>query len=265
MARLRRSALVCGGLATPPEDALDIAGRRGDGGLRIACLRLSRIANFDDLDPLSQEPGVALSMLGPGEPIPGDADLVIVPGSKSTRGDLAYVRAQGWDVDLLAHRRRGGRILGICGGFQMLGRTVADPGGVEGPAGEDAGLGLLDVATVMSADKRLTEARAVHKATGEAFVGYEIHIGRTEGPDRARPFAHLDGRPEGAVSADGLVAGSYLHGMFREDGFRRAYLEQFGSGASSYVYGETVERTLDSLADHVERHLDVGALIALAR
>ena len=160
-------------------------------------------------------------MLRPGQPIPGDADLVILPGTKSTRGDLAFLRAQGWDVDLVAHRRRGGRILGICGGYQMLGRQISDPEGIEGPAGSDPGLGLLDVETMMTPDKRLTEVHAVHAATGAAFTGYEIHIGATQGPDTERPFAHVEGRPEGAVSADGLVAGSYLHGMFRDDAFRQ--------------------------------------------
>ena len=249
----------------PAEDALDVARRRGDGPIRIVCLQLSRIANFDDLDPLSQEPGVSLTLLGPGQPIPGDADLVIVPGSKSTRGDLAYLRAQGWDIDLIAHRRRGGRILGVCGGFQMLGRRIADPEGIEGPPGEDAGIALLDVETVMSPDKRLTETRAVHDATGRPFTGYEIHIGRTEGADRARPFARVAGRPEGAVSADGLVAGSYLHGMFRDDGFRAAYLAALGADASPFAYGGTVERTLDALADHMESHLDVDGLLAATR
>ncbi len=249
----------------PAEDALDVGRRRGKGNVRIACLRLSRIANFDDLDPLSQEPGVDLTMLGPGEPIPGNVDLVIVPGSKSTRGDLEYLRAQGWDIDLLAHRRRGGRILGICGGFQMLGRSVADPDGVEGPPGADPGLGLLDVATTMSPKKCLTEVLALHVGTGQPFRGYEIHVGETKGPDRARPFAHVDGRPEGAVSADGLVSGSYLHGMFQDDAFRAAFLAEFGEPASSFAYSETLERTLDALADHMEAHLDVKGLLALAR
>jgi adenosylcobyric acid synthase len=175
----------------PAEDALDLDAPSRTAGLHIVCLALSRIANFDDLDPLKQEPGVRLTMLGPGRAIPGDADLVILPGTKSTRGDLAFLRAQGWDVDLHAHVRRGGHVLGICGGYQMLGRVVADPDGVEGSPGETAGLALLDVETVMTPEKRLTEVDAVHAATGRGFHGYEIHIGRTDGPDRARPFAHV--------------------------------------------------------------------------
>ncbi|MGY6411966.1 MAG: cobyric acid synthase [Alkalilacustris sp.] len=249
----------------PAEDALDIATPRRTSGLHVVCLGLSRIANFDDLDPLAQEPGVRLTMLAPGRAIPGDADLVILPGAKSTRGDLAFLRAQGWDLDIAAHLRRGGRVLGICGGYQMLGRTVADPEGIEGPAGTDPGLGLLDVDTVMTPDKRLEEVRAVHTATGAAFDGYEIHIGRTGGPDRARPFAHVAHTPEGAVSACGRVSGSYLHGMFRNDGFRAAYLAGFGVTASEAGYAAGVEATLDALAAHIEAHLDVPRLLALAR
>jgi adenosylcobyric acid synthase len=248
----------------PAEDALDIGAPRREAGLHVVCLRLSRIANFDDLDPLAQEEGVRLTMLAPGQALPGDADVVILPGSKSTRGDLAFLRAQGWDGDIAAHIRRGGHVLGICGGFQMLGDWIEDPQGIEGPPGRDAGLGLLRIETVMTGDKRLTQVRARHAASGVGFSGYEIHIGRSEGPDRARPFAHVAGAPEGAVSADGRIAGSYLHGMFADDAFRRAWLAGFGVTASGR-YGATVEATLDALADHLEAHLDVDGLLALAR
>ena len=247
----------------PAEDALDLGGAAGDGPLKIACLALSRIANFDDLDPLKLEPAVSLTMVRAGEAIPGDATLVIIPGSKSTRGDLAFLREQGWDIDLVAHIRRGGHVLGICGGYQMLGRVISDPEGIEGPAGEAPGLGHLDVTTVMSPDKRLTRTRAVHAATGAAMEGYEIHIGRTEGPDRARPFAQVDGTPEGALSADGRIMGSYLHGMFAGDVFRAAFLASLGAPSGAH-YGASVERTLDALADHMEAHLDMDGLLALA-
>ena len=248
----------------PAEDALDIGqGTRG-GALKVACLALSRIANFDDLDPLKAEPAVSLTMVRAGQPIPGDCDLVILPGTKSTVGDLAFLRAQGWDIDLAAHVRRGGAVLGICGGYQMLGRVIADPDGIEGVAGETGGLGLLDVVTVMSAEKRLTRTSAIHAASGAAMEGYEIHIGRTEGPDRARPFAMVDGAPEGAVSADGRIMGSYLHGMFTGDAFRAAFLGGLGA-ASVAGYGQGVEAVLDALADHMEAHLDVAGLLALAR
>ncbi|KHQ50244.1 cobyric acid synthase [Mameliella alba] len=248
----------------PAEDALDIRTQTRAEGLHVVCLCLSRMANFDDLDPLAQEPDVRLTMLRRGEAIPGDADLVILPGSKSTRGDLAFLREQGWDVDLMAHHRRGGRVLGICGGYQMLGRVVDDPQGIEGPAGRDPGLGLLEIDTVMTADKSLTEVNARHAATGTTFHGYEIHIGRSEGPDRARPFAFVGDNPEGAISADGRVMGSYLHGMFRDDRFRAAWLEGFGVAASA-SYDATVEQTLEALADHLEAHLDVEGILAAAR
>ena len=248
----------------PAEDALDITSSPNR-GVKIVCLHLSRIANFDDLDPLKAEPGVEVIMLRAGQAIPGDAALVIIPGSKSTRGDLAYLRAQGWDIDLLAHHRRGGRILGICGGYQMLGCSIFDPDGIEGPAGDSDGLGLLDIETVMTADKRLTRTTALHVASQTIINAYEIHIGRSEGPDRARPFAMVDGQSEGAISADGLTTGSYLHGMFASDPFRAAYLASLGIAASQQDYAAGVDATLDALARHLEAHLDVAGLLSIAR
>ncbi len=249
----------------PAEDALDISKHVGEGAFKIVCLGLSRIANFDDLDPLSQEPAVSVMMLQPGQAIPGDTDLVIIPGSKSTRGDLAFLRAQGWDVDLLAHHRRGGHVLGICGGYQMLGKFIVDADGIEGSAGKSDGLGLLDVVTEMIPDKKLTEITAIHAGSGQIFEGYEIHIGRTDGADCVRPFASIGNRAEGAMSADGRVIGSYLHGMFRNDAFRAAFLRDLGAEASNVSYGDTVEATLDALADHIEAHLDVGGILSTAR
>ena len=247
----------------PAEDALDI--RSGSGsGVKIVCLTLSRIANFDDLDPLAQEPGVELVMLQAGQALPGDADLVILPGSKSTRGDLRFLRDQGWDIDLRAHHRRGGRILGICGGYQMLGRRVIDPDGIEGPPGETPGLGLLDIETVMTPHKSLTDCAATHLPTGCAMTGYEIHIGRTQGPDCARPFADLGDRVDGAIRADGLVSGSYLHGMFRQDAFRAAFLHSLGAAPSCLSYDAGVSAVLDDLASHVADHLDLDAIWDMA-
>jgi adenosylcobyric acid synthase len=249
----------------PAEDALGLADARKPGRHKIACLALSRIANFDDLDPLKLEPDVDLVMVRPGEAIPGDAALVILPGSKSTRGDLAFLREQGWDIDIPAHRRRGGHVLGLCGGYQMLGQSVADPEGVEGPAGETPGLGLLDVTTVMTPQKSLTRVAAVHAVTGQPIDAYEIHIGHTEGADCARPFARIGGADEGAISTDGLVHGSYLHGLFTSDAFRGAFLARLGISASGEPYRGKVESALDALADHIETHLDVEGLLALAR
>ena len=248
----------------PAEDALDIAASPRGGGFRIACPVLSRIANFDDLDPLAQEPGVEVAMVRAGQAIP-DCDLVILPGTKSTRGDLAFLRAQGWDVDIAAHVRRGGRVLGLCGGYQMLGRRVVDPEGIEGPPGEAPGLGLLDVETVMVPEKRLARTTARHIATGRTVSGYEIHIGRTEGPDCARPLLDLGGRPEGATTPDGRIAGTYLHGLFTDDAFRAAWLAGEGAAPSGSGYAATVDTALDALADHLERHADVAGLLALAR
>ncbi|MBK1635598.1 cobyric acid synthase [Rhodovulum adriaticum] len=253
-----------GAARLPAEDAVDLGGPARHDGFHIVCPMLSRIANFDDLDPLKLEPGVRLRMIPPGQPLPADADLVILPGTKSTRGDLAFLRAQGWDVDIAAHVRRGGHVLGLCGGYQMLGQRILDPEGLEGPAGATDGLGLLDIETVMQPDKTLTRVAAIHAETGAAFSGYEIHIGATEGPDRARPFAHVAGVPEGAVSIDGRVAGSYLHGLFSEDGFRRAWLARLGVAAGAQGYDAAIDDTLDALAAHLERHMDLDTLFAAA-
>ncbi|HUF87557.1 MAG TPA: cobyric acid synthase [Thermohalobaculum sp.] len=249
----------------PAEDAADIRADTRGGAFRIVCLQLSRIANFDDLDPLNLEPGVTVGMVRPGEAIPGDADLVILPGSKSTRGDLDYLRRQGWDIDLRAHRRRGGQVLGICGGYQMLGRTIADPEGIEGAPGTSEGLGLLDVETVMTPEKRLGRVTGVHLASGASVEGYEIHIGRTEGPDRARPLFRVGDAEEGAQSPDGRVAGAYLHGMFAGDAFRRAWLAALGVAPGPHSHEAEIEVTLGRLAAHLEAHLDLDGLLALAR
>ncbi|MGA8381221.1 MAG: cobyric acid synthase, partial [Stellaceae bacterium] len=179
--------------------------------LRIAVPVLPRIANFDDLDPLRAEPAVELVLVRPGRPLPRDADLVILPGSKATIGDLEFLRAEGWDIDLLAHGRHGGRILGLCGGYQMLGRTVADPLGIEGRRATASGLGLLEIDTVLGAKKRLRSIAGRDLASGTAVAGYEMHLGTTTGPGLARPMLRLDGRDDGAVSPDGAVAGCYLH------------------------------------------------------
>lgn len=247
----------------PAEDVMDIRSRKG-GAIRIAVPRLNRIANFDDLDPLSGTPGVSVEIIEAGRPLPADANLVILPGSKSTIADLAHFRAQGWDIDLAAHIRRGGHVLGICGGYQMLGQTIADPDGIEGPARSVAGLGHLDVATVMQPHKRLALSQAVYRATGDRVSGYEIHMGDTTGPDCARAWLSLDGRGEGAASPNGRIMGCYLHGLFSADAFRSAFFAQLGKPVAAYGYDAQVEKTLDALADHLEQHLDIDALLTLA-
>ena len=234
------------------------------GACVIAVPMLSRIANFDDLDPLGMEPGVMLRFIKPGEAIPGDATVVILPGSKSTIGDLAFLRAQGWDIDIRAHLRRGGRVLGLCGGYQMLGASIDDPDGVDGRAGRVDGLGLLDIATVMRGDKSTTLVRGTHLASGTAITGYEIHLGQTAGADCARPLLIIDDRPDGAISRDGRVQGTYVHGLFAGDAFRRAWLADLGI-VSALAYETRIDTALDALADHLEAHLDIDALLAIAR
>ncbi|MHC8491296.1 cobyric acid synthase [Thalassospira sp. SM2505] len=281
----------------PAEDgvALEKAGkyqRRADGAakdnhakdngeagrvIRIAVPHLPRIANFDDLDPLAAEDDVDLLVIKPGQVIPADCDLVLLPGSKSTMADLRFLKEQGWDIDILAHHRRGGFVVGICGGYQMLGRMVHDPDGVEGKAGSEAGLGLLDVETVMAGDKTLrktdglTTSDAVRGPLecGIAVSGYEIHMGQTEGPDRVRGWLALDGldSPDGAISADGRVLGCYLHGLFGSDAFRHGFLAAIGGddGPRQSSFDAGVDTALDELADHLETCLDLDGLLELAK
>ena len=232
---------------------------------RIAVPILPHIANFDDLDPLDVEPAIDLIRVRPGAALPGDADLIVLPGSKATIADLAALRGAGFDIDIAAHRRRGGMILGLCGGYQMLGRRIADPHGIEGPPASVDALGLLDVATTLAGEKRL---EPVHGTTNDRapFAGYEMHMGVTEGPDCARPFARLaDGSPEGAMSPDGRVIGTYVHGLFADDRQRAAWLTRFAAGGKAIAYDDLIERTLDGLASHLAAHLDLDRLLKLAR
>ena len=233
-------------------------------GFKICVLRLPRIANFDDLDPLRLETNVNLQFLSQGQPIPGDCVLVIIPGSKSTIADLNALRQTGWEIDLKAHVRRGGRVLGLCGGYQMLGQIIHDPYGLEGPSGSVAGLGLLDVETTLLANKTVTEIQAMHATSGQLINAYEIHLGNTTGPDCARLFAQTPNGPEGATSPDGLVTGTYLHGCFNADGFRHAFLKRLGAPPSNLKFDSLFEKTLDDLAQHLEKHLNLDQILALA-
>jgi adenosylcobyric acid synthase len=249
----------------PGEGAERSEAGEGRGPVRIAVPLLPRIANFDDFDPLRAEPGVTLVFVQAGQPLPRDAALIILPGSKTTIGDLEFLRGEGWDIDLLAHRRHGGRILGLCGGYQMLGRTIADPLGMEGQARTVPGLGLLDIDTVLTASKRLTHVAGVELATGMPVEGYEMHLGETTGPGLARPMLRLAGSTDGCISSDSLVAGCYVHGLFTGDRFRRAFLSGLGAEPSDIAHECHIEMTLDSLADHLERSLNLAALLAAAR
>ena len=258
----------------PAEDTMSLAGqndatRNAGGAIRIAVPRLPRIANFDDLDPLRAEPDVALTLVPPGQPLPADADLIILPGSKSTLADLAELRRQGWDIDILAAARRGARVLGICGGYQMLGRKIADPQGLEGPAGGADGLGLLDVETTIGGDKSLAPVSGRASDGDIELAGYEMHMGQTAGPDTVRPVLTLElggqNRADGASSPDGGVAGTYVHGLFASDAYRHQFLATLRRDRQSGPsYDGLIEQTLDALAEHLEDSLDLDALLAAA-
>ena len=252
----------------PAEDAYDLVGRRhssSNGKVRVAVPLLPHIANFDDLDPFAAEPDVELVMVERGTPLPV-CDLIVVPGSKSTIADFKTLREVGWDIDIAAHVRRGGHVLGLCGGYQMLGVSIADPYGIEGPAGSVPGLSLLQVDTVIAGEKALAEVSGTTVADAAPVKGYEMHMGVSTGPDTARPLVRFsDGRTDGAVSRDGRVAGTYLHGFFADDAQRRAWIERLGGTPSRHSHDADIQSTLDALADHLEAHIDVDRLLRLAR
>jgi adenosylcobyric acid synthase len=249
----------------PSEDAV-ILERRADAreGRRIvACPILPRIANFDDLDPLKQEPGVELLMVPPGQPIPAEAAIIVLPGSKATIADLAALRREGWDIDIKAHHRRGGLILGLCGGYQMLGTRIADPLGIEGAASEVEGLGLLDVTTELAPAKTLREVTGT--AWNSPVAGYEMHMGATVGTDTARPFARIDGGGgEGAINAAGNVIGTYIHGLLASPALRSALLAKIGVAGNGRDHGADVDAALDDIAAELAIHIDIGALLRIA-
>ncbi|WP_271300086.1 cobyric acid synthase [Sphingomonas sp. CV7422] len=250
----------------PAEDAVALGRGAAGGGVTVAVPMLSRIANFDDCDALAHEAGIDLRMIPPGTPLPGDAALVVLPGSKATIADLAFLRAQGWDVDLAAHVRRGGRVLGICGGYQMLGRTIADPLGIEGPAETVAGLGLLPVDTVIDADKRVRPVAGRFADGGAAFAGYEIHAGVTRVAAGTAPLLRFaDGADDGAVVADGRIAGCYVHGLFDRAEARAHLLAPLGVSSDGLDRREAIDAALDRIAATLERSMAIDALIILAR
>jgi len=256
----------------PAEDALGLRDLLKSGSpvrnekLTIAVPMLPRISNFDDLDPLRNDSDVSVEMIERGRAIPANADLILLPGSKSTIDDLAALRAEGWDIDIRAHVRRGGRVLGLCGGYQMLGTSISDPHGIEGPARRVEGLGLLDVETTLGPEKRLANVEGTLRASGAPFSGYEMHVGETTGADLERPFLTFsDGRNDGAISQDGRVAGCYVHGLFSSDAARAAFLSELGVRAAGESYEATVDRVLDRLADHLAKHIDIEQLLKLAK
>jgi adenosylcobyric acid synthase len=252
----------------PPEDALALENAppaKPHACVRIAVPILPHIANFDDLDPLDAEPAVDLVRVRPGAALPGDADLIILPGSKATIADLAALRRAGFHIDIAAHARRGRSVLGLCGGYQMLGRRIDDPDGIEGAAEAIDALGLLDVETVLTPEKTLEPVQG-QTSDGTSFAGYEMHTGVTQGKDCLRPFARrADGTAEGAISADGRVIGTYIHGLFGNDRQRSAWLARLGAGPSAIAHDVLIEDTLDRLAAHIAAHVDLDRLLTLAR
>ncbi|MGE8352574.1 MAG: cobyric acid synthase [Pseudomonas protegens] len=232
--------------------------------LKVVVPVLPRISNHTDFDPLRLHPQVDLQFIGPGQAIPA-ADLIILPGSKSVRGDLAYLRANGWDRAIARHLRYGGKLLGICGGLQMLGKQLHDPLGLEGAAGSSPGLGLLDFETVLEAEKQLRNVNGCLTLENAPVSGYEIHAGVTRGPALEQPAVQLEGgRSDGACSVDGQILGTYLHGLFETPAACGALLRWAGlQDVQEVDYHALRERDIERLADLVERHLDTAALLKL--
>ena len=238
----------------PAEDSVALDRLRPAGrGVRVVVPVCSRIANFDDLDPLMAEPDVDVVLVRDG-PLP-EAALVVLPGSKSTIADLNELHGRGWSDAIRVHATSR-PVIGICGGYQMLGRRVRDPGGIEGDVCEAEGLGLLDVETVLAPRKTVRNVTARENGSDLPLTGYEIHMGETRGPDAARPWLTVDGHPDGAVSADGLVRGAYLHGLFAADAYRANLLEAIGARPSGEPFDERVDRALDDLADRLSELVD---------
>ena len=257
----------------PAEDILDLETKSSQSSnhdsYHVAVPVIRRIANFDDLDPLSQDPGFRVTLVKPGEPLPLDADLVLLPGSKSTIADLQFLREQGWDQDLMTLRRHGRAVIGLCGGYQMLGKYIHDPDGIEGMAGRVDGLGLLDIETTLTEQKTLTHTTGIETRTGAAISGYEIHLGQTTGADTAQPMVHhIEGSDginvDGAISPDGQVAGCYMHGLFASDTFRSAWLNRHGKASSQIIFDQQIDTTLDQLANHLAAHADLDAIARIA-
>ncbi len=250
----------------PAEDAvvLERGGSAKGGRLKVAVPMLSRIANFDDVDPLAQEDSVELQFVPPGQPLPGDAKLVILPGTKSTLADLAFFRTQGWEIDLQAHVRRGGWVMGLCGGFQMLGGRLADPHGLEGSPSEAPGLGFFDLETRMQPEKQVRTIVGRMPHSDVSLSGYEIHMGETVGADLARPFLEVEGEPHGAATADGKIMGAYIHGLFESGEFRRHFLRLLGAASDGIDHDVKIDRALDTLAGAMEQELDIDGLLSLA-
>lgn len=233
--------------------------------LKVAVPVLTRISNHTDFDALRLHPQVDLHFVGPGEAIPA-CDLIIIPGSKSVRQDLQALRDQGWAHAIEKHLRYGGKLMGICGGLQMLGIAIDDPSGIEGPAGSSSGLGYLDFSTELKSDKQLQQVNGhlcFAGAEGVQVSGYEIHAGISAGSALAKPFANIDGNNEGIVSTDGSIVGTYMHGVFDHPKARDALLTWAGiENVEAFDYQQLQEREIDRLADCLEQHMDLATVFA---
>ena len=249
----------------PAEDAVVLERPQSgteDRKLKVAVPMVSRIANFDDLDPLIVEQSVEVTFVPPGTPLPQDTDLIILAGTKSSLSDMKFLIDQGWDIDIKSHVRHGGAVLGLCGGYQMLGLHLFDPDSTDGNLTNQKGLGLLDVHTCMYPEKTVQNLKGI-TAEGHSFEGYEIHVGQTEGADTSRPFITIDGVPHGASAESKPIWGCYLHGLFANDDFRASFLKRFSIAASSAHYRKTVDKALDDIAASFEEHLDIDAMLEL--
>jgi adenosylcobyric acid synthase len=246
------------------EDAIDIRqSAKAAEVLKVVVPVLPRISNHTDFDPLRLHPQVELTFVGPGQPIPG-ADLIILPGSKSVRADLAFLREQGWPAAIAKHLRYGGKLLGICGGLQMLGTQIEDPHGLEGAAGSSPGLELLEFSTVLEPEKQLRNVRGQLCLENVPVSGYEIHAGVSTGAGLNAAVRLDDGRNDGGLSADGQVLGTYLHGLFESSEACSALLRWAGLREVQQVdYHALRERDIERLADLVEAHLDTAKLRTL--
>jgi adenosylcobyric acid synthase len=254
------------GLHLEAEDSLarGASSSARDDALNVAVPVLPRISNMTDFDPLRLHPEVTLTWVEAGESVP-PCDLIILPGSKSVCRDLERLRSAGWDQAILRHLRYGGKLLGVCGGFQMLGTAVHDPLGLEGGAGSTAGLGLLSFETRLEPDKQLRQVRGKLSLEDAEVEGYEIHMGTSSGPALGRPAVTVAGKPEGALSDDGQIMGSYLHGLFEKPAARDALLRWAGlNPRTSPDYRALRDAEIDRLADAVEKHLDLGPLAGYA-
>ncbi len=257
----------------PAEDILDLSSKADvkgtDSAVKVSVPVLKRISNFDDIDPLVLDPQINVTLLEQGEPVPADTDLVLLCGSKATIADMNYLVEMGWDTDIKAHVRRGGHVIGLCGGYQMLGNNISDPHGVEGRAERIDGLGLLDITTTLEGDKTVSICAGRDSRNALPLNGYEIHMGQTKGADCSRPLVIIDKEdgvsvPDGAISASGLVYGTYMHGLFANDEWRQSYFASMGKQVGTIAFDDAIETELNALADHLASHMNMAQFSKIA-